>query len=392
MKRLLSTIFMLSFVAVAIAQKSEISAAKNNYALFEITMQSKSNLKKKLETLNLAKASIDKATENEKTKTSAEAWTYKAIIYSAIAVNDTVDVANANAAFKTAQEAIAKAKSLDKDGKEKVNIENSERNLSIVMQNKGVAAFNKKDYKEAYSSFKYIADVMPTDSLFNMYTAIAANNAQLPDEAIKYYTKTIELNDKNASLYQELGRLYLAKADTSKALKTFEAGRAKHPENVNLMFDELNVYLNKGQVASQISKIDAAIAKDPKNKTLYFVSGIAHSSNKTFDKAEEAYKKALELDPAYTDAIYNLSIIYIDRGNGYINEANKLPNNKTSDAKYNALKSKFEAELGKALPLLEKARELNPKDANVLTTLREVYVKLNKMDKAAQMKKALSEL
>ena len=392
MKRLLSTLMMLSFVAIAVAQKSEISAAKNNYALFEVSMQGKTDLKKKLETLNLAKTSIDKATEHEKTKNSAEAWTYKAIIYSAIAVNDTVNVSNANAAFKTAQESIAKAKELDKEGKEKVNIENSERNLSIVMQNKGVSAFNKKDYKEAYNSFKYIADVMPNDSLYNMYTAIAANNAQLPDEAIKYYDKTLALHTGNPGLYQELGRLYLAKADTATALKTFEEGRAKHPENVNLMFDELNIYLNKGQVASQISKIDAAISKDPTNKTLHFVSGIANASNKDFDKAEAAYKKALEIDPAYADAIYNLSIIYIDRGNVFINEANKLPNNKASDAKYNALKGKFEAELGKALPLLEKARELNPKDANVLTTLREVYVKLNQMDKAAQMKKALSEL
>lgn len=383
---------MLSFVGMAIAQKSEISAAKNNYALFEVTMQSKAPLKKKLETLNLAKASIDKATEHEKTKNSAEAWTYKAIIYSAISVNDTLNKANANSAFTTAQEAIAKAKSLDKDGKEKVNIENSERNLSIVMQNKGVSAFNKKDYKEAYNAFKYIADVMPSDSLFNMYTAIAANNAQLPDEAIKYYDKTLSLHSGNPSLYQELGRLYIAKADTVTALKTLEAGRAKHPDNVSLMFDELNIYLNKGQVASQISKIDAAISKDPKNKTLHFVSGIANASNKDFEKAEEAYKKALEIDPSYADAIYNLSIIYIDRGNTFINEANKLPNNKASDVKYNSLKGKFEVELGKALPLLEKARELNPKDANVLTTLREVYAKLNKMDKAAQVTKALKEL
>jgi len=384
---------MLSFVAIAVAQKSEISAAKNNYALFEVTLQSKkTSLKKKLEALNLAKTSIDKATEHEKTKNVAEAWTYKAIIYSAIAVNDTVNVANADAAFKTAQEAITKAKQLDKDGKEKVNIENSERNLSIVMQNKGVSAFNKKDYKEAYNSFKYIADVMPNDSLYNMYTAIAANNAQLPDEAIKYYGKTLALHSGNPSLYQELGRLYLAKADTAAALKTFEEGRTKHPENVNLIFDELNIYLNKGQVASQISKIDAAISKDPNNKTLHFVSGIAHASNKDFEKAEAAYKKALEIDPAYSDAIYNLSVIYINRGNTFINEANKLPNNKASDAKYTALKGKFEAELGKALPLLEKARELNPKDANVLTTLKEVYVKLNQMDKAEQMKKALSEL
>src|SRR5690606_27726597 len=178
-------------------------------------------------------------------------------------------------------------------------------------------------------------------------------------------------------LYQELSRIYLSKADTATALKTIEEGRAKHPDNLPLIFDELNVYLNRGQVASQISKIETAIAKDPQNKTLHFVSGIAYSANKESEKAEAAYKKALEIDPNYTDAIYNLSVIHIDKANNYINEANKLPSNKASDAKYNALRAKFDEELKKALPLLEKARELNPKDVNVITTLREVYTKLN---------------
>jgi hypothetical protein len=44
------------------------------------------------------------------------------------------------------------------------------------------------------------------------------------------------------------------------------------------------------------------------------------------------------------------------------------------------------------MPLLEKARELNPKDLNTLTTLREVYIKLNKMDKAVELKKVLDQM
>ena len=393
MKKALFGIVMFSAISGAVfAQKSEITSAKNNYALFELNLQTKSPIKKQLEPLNLAKTSIDKAVMHDKTKSLAEAWAYRGLIYSAIAVTDTVNRANSDAAFKNAQESVAEAKKLDKDGKEKTNISNAERNLSIVMQNRGISAFNKKDFKDAYNSFKYISDVMPEDSLFNMYTAIAANNAQMPDEAIKYYNKTLSLNKKNPALYQELGRLYLSKSDTTNALKTIEEGRSQHPENLSLIFEELNIYLNKGQVASQISKIETAISKDPKNKTLYFVSGIAYGANKQMDKAEAAYKKALEIDPNYSDAIYNLSIIYIDKGNAYINEANKLPTNKSTEAKYNSLKGKFEGELKNALPLLEKARELNPKDLNTLTTLREVYTKLNMMDKASQMKKAISEL
>lgn len=390
-KTILSFMLLASFFG-AMAQKGAIKEAKNNYALYELGLSSKASMQKQLETLNLAKASADKAITNDKTKDDAELWAYRGLIYSAIAVTDTANKSNAETAFKTAQESIAKAKTLDKDKAQAKTIEGAEKNLAITMQNKGVAAFNKKDYKEAYNSFKFITTVMPQDSLFNLYTAIAAKNAQMYDEAVKYYQKTIEINPKNPGIYQELERTYMEKQDTTNALKVIEEGRAKHPDFLGLIYDELNIYLARNQAAQQIAKIENAIAKDPKNKTLYFVAGIAYSANKQADKAEESYKKALEIDPSYSDAIYNLAVIYINKGNDYINAANKLPNNKSTEAKYNDLKSKFQDQLNKALPLLEKARELNPKDASTLTTLREVYVKLNKLDKAAEVKKALDEL
>jgi tetratricopeptide (TPR) repeat protein len=392
MKKTILSLIMLSFFFVAMAQKSEIKNAKNNYALYEVGMQTKSPMKNQLEVLDLAKKSADAAITNDKTKDDAELWAYRALIYSSIAVTDTVNKANANSSFGTAQESITKAKQLDASKENAKTIESAEKNLAIMMQNKGVAAFNKKDFKEAYNSFKFISDIMPTDSLFSLYTAIAANSAQMYDEAAKYYGKTIELNPKNANLYHELATVYLTKTDTTNALKVIEEGRIKHPDFLTLIYDELNIYLNRGQAAKQIIKIENAITKDPKNKTLLFVAGIAYSANNQKDKAEISYKKALEVDPNYTDAIYNLAVIYIDRGNNYINEANKLPNNKSSDTKYNELKKKFDTELSNALPLLEKARELSPKDASTLTTLREVYVKLNKLDKAAEIKKVLDGL
>lgn len=392
MKKTILSMLLVSFFFAANAQKSEIRDAKNNYALYEVGIQTKAAMDKQLETLKLAKENTDKAITNSKTQEDPELWAYRALIYSSISVTDTVNRANANAAFETAQEAITKAKGFDSKQENARIIESAEKNLSIMMQNRGVAAFNKKDYKEAYKSFKFIADVMPTDSLFAMYTAMAANSSGMYDEAINYYGKTIELNPTNPGLYQELERVYMAKSDTAGALKVIEEGRLKHPNNMNLIFDELNIYLNRGEAAKQITKIENAVAKDPENKTLRFVAGVAYSANKDYEKAKLAYKKAIEIDPTYADAIYNLAVININQGNGYITEANKLPQNKASDVKYNALKKQFEASLSDALPLLEKARELNPKDLNTLTTLREVYVKLGKLDKAAEVKKTLDQM
>ncbi|MBU2047023.1 MAG: acetyltransferase, partial [Bacteroidetes bacterium] len=176
MKKTILSLIMLSFFFVALAQKSEIKNAKNNYALYEVGMQTKSPMNKQLEVLDLAKKSADAAITNDKSKDDAELWAYRALIYSSIAVTDTVNKANASSSFVTAQESITKAKQLDVSKENAKTIESAEKNLAIMMQNKGVAAFNQKDFKEAYKSFKFISDIMPTDSLFSLYAAIAANS------------------------------------------------------------------------------------------------------------------------------------------------------------------------------------------------------------------------
>lgn len=360
--------------------------------MYEIGLQTKAETAKQLLTLETAKAATDKAITNEKTKENAELWAYRSLILSAITASDTINKVNAESAFVSAQEAIAKAKTLDVKATNKAIIASAENNLSVMMQNKGLAAFNAKNYKDAYTSFKYIATVLPQDSTFNLYTAIAANSANMYDEAIVYYNKLLVINPSNPSAYRELGRVYLTKLDTTTALKTFEMGSAKHPNDINLIFDALNIYLNRGQAAQKIGNIENAISKDTINKTLRFVAGIAYSANKQIDKAEAAYKKAIALDANYQEAYYNLGVLYINIGNDFITAANKLPNTKAGQTKYEALKKSFNSQLAKAEPYLEKALDLNPKDVSTMNTLKEIYVKLNKLDKASALKKKIEQM
>ena len=77
MKKTILSLMMLAFFFASYAQKSEISSAKNNYALYEVGLQTKAPMKKQLESLNLAKESTDKAITNAKTQNNAELWAYR---------------------------------------------------------------------------------------------------------------------------------------------------------------------------------------------------------------------------------------------------------------------------------------------------------------------------
>ena len=145
MKNTILSLLMLTTFTAAVAQKSEISAAKQSYALYELGLQTKAENAKQLITLNDAKVATDKAMVNEKTKDNGELWAYRSLILSAISATDTLNKSNAENAFKGALESINKAKALDSKSDYAKIIESAENNLSVTMQNKGLAAFTSKN-------------------------------------------------------------------------------------------------------------------------------------------------------------------------------------------------------------------------------------------------------
>ena len=116
-------------------------------------------------------------------------------------------------------------------------------------------------------------------------------------------------------------------------------------------------------------------------------------SNKTadhdahFTKAEEAYKKAIEIKADYFEANFNLGAMYYNLAADMIKKANDIDASKLKE--YNEAKAKFEIQLKNARPYLEKALELQPKDEGALSSLRQLYAHLGETDKSNEMKKRM---
>ena len=122
------------------------------------------SLDKQLAFLNTGLAHTDNAIANEKSKTLVEAWSYRALFASSIAITDTVNTANSIAKQKIAEEAVAKAKELDVKGDEKTNISNSELNIRNSIIVRGMKAYNKKDYASALKGFEEAIALNPKDT------------------------------------------------------------------------------------------------------------------------------------------------------------------------------------------------------------------------------------
>ncbi len=299
--------------------------------------------------------------------------------------------------------------------------------LANDIARRGIEASTKGEYMSAYAdflkSYELKLDVAKmTDTSMYYNAALMAQQNKSYDKAIPIYAKLVEMNyhgtryyavdaatgdtmdfsnpkqmenavkqgavvnpmadgDIRPNLYTTLIYLTLDQGDTASYKKYLAEGRAKFPDNVDILKAELQLFFDNKEYDKALANLDKAIATDPQNAVMYYNKGVILQTemNRT-GSALEAYKKTLEIDPDYTDALYMSSIIYIDSANAIGDKMNELPLNATK--KYNALEAQQKEVFTVALPFLEKAYEKNKDDEQVRNALMQVYRALRMYDKA----------
>jgi len=359
MKRVFLSIVLAGAVSSAFAQKSEITAAKNDWGLFQLTSSSASTpLAKKLESLAKGLAHTDKAIADEKSKVMPEAWSYRALFASSAAILDSTSTANADANLKIAQDAVVEAKKLDTKGSEKDNINLAETNISNAIRNGGVIAYNKKDYKTAYTKFVAATVINPNDTAMYLNAGIAARLNEDYPNMISQFKKVISLNSpQSKDLYSEIISTTLAKQkDTTAALALIKEATAKFPENTDWIKTETQIYIDRGDAAKSEQMLVALATKEPNNANYQVLLGNIY------------FSQALKLQA----------------------DRNKIDPKKVKE--FNEVTGKMNALLDKSLPFYKKALEVDAKNQGALETLKTIYAFRNDTKNYEDIKKRLDAL
>lgn len=247
--------------------------------------------------------------------------------------------------------------------------------LSQAFINLGVKEFNNqnlakaKEYSEKSIEVNIFLGRVDTLGMFN--AALTSERLGQTDDAIKYYTSLTKINYGGAQIYLYLGDLYLKKGDTAKKMEVIKDGLEVYPEDTDLLKEELSYLLSKGKTEEALANFDKAIASDENNPTLYFNRGVIFDELREIEKATKDYEKALEVDPTFFDAAYNLGAMYYNLGVEKNKEAGTY-GLKEQD-KFEAAEAKAKELFAKALPALEKAHNLEPDDKSTMTSLLQVY-------------------
>lgn len=337
------------------------------------------------ERLDTALKSVEKATKLEETKDWPKTYYAQGFIYQKIYESEDSEFNQLveDPLFK-AFDQYEKAYEMDEEDKFTGNIDAAMFNVHQYFIEDGVQAFKDEDYEGAFRNFKYAlkASDMPIfeetiDTAIMFNAGIAAQNMEDWENAAKYYDMAAEYDYGEERTYLLLNNAYLQAGDTAQAVEALKEGFEKYPSNEDMLASLINYYLLETDHPEEALKyIEEAQEQFPDNPDYFAAEGQIYDQMEEYEKAQDRYKKALEIDPELHMALYNLGVLYFNEGVDLVTEANEVED----DDKFDEMRDKANEKFKQALPYMEKALEQKPEDQNVLSTLKTLYYRLRSED------------
>ncbi|PZX15344.1 TPR repeat protein [Breznakibacter xylanolyticus] len=341
MKRITFLVCMLAVTAGLYSQKGKVAVAESLLSTNDVEG---------------ARKAIDEALVNEKSNTWPKTFIVAGKVYA--------KTKDEGAAFK-ALEFFQKARELDQKGDEKgKGIGRYDKELTLALTffksdltNVGVGGFEKERYDMAFKAFEGIlsvnemAGITAIDTTIIYNCALAAYNDKNWEQAEKYFQKTISYNYAGGDAILLLHQVFTTTNDSVKMAANLKNGFEKYPNDDRILTTLINYYLSSRQNQEALAYLNKAIEKDPNNPSFYYARGVLHDQSKNFDAAQTDYNKCIEIDSNYFNALYNLGVMFYNKGVERNNQANELTDMKA----FNKARDEANGYFKSSLPFMEKA-------------------------------------
>jgi len=269
--------------------------------------------------------------------------------------------------------------------------------------NRGVSDYKKGTETENIDSSKiyfnssienYKTAIMLEPDSVNNYRNIAYAylTAGDLDASIDPLKKLIEL-EKPEDGYQYLGEIYSTLGankmieyqntkntqDSIDAINYFNLGisvlnegKQKFPANADISASLTQSYIGAGRIDEALQEARVSVAADPQNKDYKYNYGVLLLNTNEFAEAENQFLQALEIDPEFENANYNLAVTYVKWGA----EINRVAEEKGVMTEEDIEKYQ------KALPYLEGVVEADPENVQMWELIGKVYTVLGMTEDA----------
>jgi Flp pilus assembly protein TadD len=374
---------------------------------------------------------IEKAVKDPAGANDQKAWLTRGNIYMEMQSDAKY---KSTSPYKEAAASFMKAVDIKSEFSDKENIGTDLLIFAYDYYNDGVKAFNERTpekYTEAAGLMQKVVDIHDFEvnkkfAVSKKFDTISMEATHIIGTSYIYENKDNEavavLNTvKNShmvssvDIYVHLADIYKKEGKQDEELAIIKEGRTEFPKDESLRAMEINYYIKTGKVDVLVSKLEESVKEHPDNSELWFNLGTIYMNTanpKTGNppanaadltaKAVQAYNNAIKLDPENVDYNYNIGAMYYNQGVDLNDKMNAITGTSAAEnKKYDELKKQRLALFTQAQPYLEKSLsvldakgdKMRKEDRNTYiataTSLREIYGKEDKPEKATEMTKKL---
>ncbi|MGB5873332.1 MAG: tetratricopeptide repeat protein [Bacteroidota bacterium] len=269
------------------------------------------------------------------------------------------------------------------------------------LYNDGVASYNKgkedsAQYDKAIEEFSTAISLCP-DSAGTYYVAALTHYAMENHAAAKEHLElSLDRDPTDGNAANFLGQLYYmeglekreakdsvgALASFGKAAQSFEVAYKADPGSTDIITALIDAYERAEQSDKAMALTRQAVETDPENKVFRYAYGVFLLKQEDFEGSIKQFEKAVEIDPEYDDATYNLGVAYLNWGVKLKADVDKRAEEAAAAGKEIKEDRSYREKFRSAIPYLEKAAVARQDDVGLWQQLGKVYANLNMVEKS----------
>ncbi len=203
------------------------------------------------------------------------------------------------------------------------------------------------DLKKELDGYRYLGEIYYTIGTSKSAEYSISGNAIDSMEAVEYYDKAIFILEEGVAIYPTDGEL-------TRILNSS--------------------YIETGRIAEALESSKVLVEAEPDNETYRYNYGVILLQTNDFPAAEEQFLKALEINPDYENAAYNLGLTYVKWGTQL----------KEQEEEKEVYTDEDIEKYRQALPYLELIVETDAENAEIWELLGKVYSILSMQEEAIE--------
>jgi tetratricopeptide (TPR) repeat protein len=247
------------------------------------------------------------------------------------------------------------------------------------------------------------ADAYYNFAMGHLYAELAGaygNRGDYLTKAIEHYRAALKKDPGASFLAEELTDLYIQAGRLRDAILEAEEMLKQNPRNIEarrilgriytrMIGDPHQGKINPNMLRDATDQFKKIVEIEPKDLDAWLTLGRLHKAAGNSVESEQAYNKALEIDPGSEDALTGLAIVYSDLGDTTraIEKLKQLTDKNPSARTLMALGSSYEQmrDYRTAAQVYRRALELQPENARVKKALAQDLLIIGELDESLKL-------